>query len=79
MQKLILFTSVGCHLCERAVEEIEQCFQDCDFTYHEVDIASDPNLLRKYGTRVPVLLFRKSDECLFWPFDHFAILKKLDI
>jgi len=79
MENLILLTSEGCHLCERAAEEVEQCFQDCDFSFHEVDIASDINLIRQYGTRIPVLLFQNSGEKLFWPFDHFAILAKLEV
>lgn len=79
MQKLILFTSEGCCLCERALEEVEKCLQDARFEFHEVDIASDLDLVRQYGTRIPVLLFQNSGEKLFWPFDYLMIARKLKV
>ncbi|MBC7932722.1 MAG: glutaredoxin family protein, partial [Rubrivivax sp.] len=54
--RVIFYTKAGCHLCEEAKREIEQagCFDLFDF--EEVDILSDPELQRRYGAEIPVVL-----------------------
>ena len=53
---VIFYTKPGCHLCEEARRELARA--DCAglYTYEEVDINSDPELLRRYGWDIPVLL-----------------------
>ena len=75
--KLILFTTDGCHLCERALDEIELCVQDYHFVIQEVDIATDPELLRQYGTSIPVLYWADKQQALYWPFDRWQVLNFL--
>lgn len=52
---VILYTKPGCHLCEDAKREIERA--DCAglYTYEEINILSDPELQRRYGTEIPVI------------------------
>lgn len=53
---VIFYTKPGCHLCEEARRELARA--DCAdlYTYEEVDINSDPELLRRYGWDIPVIL-----------------------
>lgn len=77
MKKLILYTTEACHLCELALEQIEQseCFDRIVLT--EVDIATDIDLLRQFATRVPVMTAVGSKDHLFWPFDHYDVTQWL--
>lgn len=70
MKNLIVYTSEGCHLCELALEQIEQaeCFDCCRVI--EVDIASDVELLRRFATKVPVVNLVNTTRYLYWPFDQ---------
>lgn len=78
MQKLILYSTAGCHLCERALDEVESCMSDYEFTVTEVDIAVDRKLLQAYGTSIPVLFFPQSGASLFWPFDRLQVIELLN-
>lgn len=73
MKKIILYTTEACHLCELALEQIEQseCFEQCLLT--EVDISSDLELLRQFATRIPILTAVGASDHLFWPFDHYEV------
>jgi hypothetical protein len=70
MQELILYSTLGCHLCELALDEIEPCIKNTNITIKEVDIADDPQLLEQYGTSIPVAYIKQSDVRLYWPFDR---------
>ena len=50
------YTKPGCHLCEEAKREIEDAGCSGQYTFEEVNILSDPELLRRYGTEIPVVL-----------------------
>ena len=51
-----LYTKPGCHLCEEAKREIERAGCAGLYTFEEVNILTDPELLRRYGYDIPVLL-----------------------
>jgi glutaredoxin len=53
---VIFYTKPGCHLCEEARQEIARAACADSYTYEEVDINSDPELLRRYGWDIPVVL-----------------------
>ncbi|MFD0913604.1 glutaredoxin family protein [Methylophilus luteus] len=65
MQKyLILYGTVGCHLCDDA----ERVLQTLGLAYQTIDIIDDNRLLEKFATSIPVL--QGADESyLYWPFD----------
>ena len=54
--RVTFYTKAGCHLCEDAKREIVRA--DCSdlFDFEEIDILSDPQLQRRYGTEIPVVL-----------------------
>jgi hypothetical protein len=60
----VLYTTVGCHLCEQARELVSTVAPDITLTL--VDVAEDDELLARYGERIPVLM--KEGRELGWPF-----------
>jgi glutaredoxin len=50
------YTKPGCHLCEEAKREIVKAGSPEEYTFEEVNILSDPDLQRRYGMEIPVVL-----------------------
>ena len=73
MRDLILYSTLGCHLCELALDEVQPCIANTDWHIKEVDIADDPALLEAYGTSIPVLFIPEQEQKLYWPFDRLAV------
>ncbi len=49
-----LYSKPGCHLCDDAREVIVRVCADLGTSYDEVDITSDPELMRRFGEQIPV-------------------------
>ncbi|MDB4965576.1 MAG: glutaredoxin-like protein [Myxococcales bacterium] len=56
MKKLILYTRVGCHLCDVMKDQIDALAPRFAFTLELIDIDQDPKLREEYNWDVPVLL-----------------------
>lgn len=69
MQELILYSTLGCHLCELAKEQLEPLLAPLTLRIVEVDIADDDNLVEQYGVRIPVVKLGSGHKELGWPFD----------
>ncbi|HYH87097.1 MAG TPA: glutaredoxin family protein [Pyrinomonadaceae bacterium] len=54
--RVTFYTKAGCHLCEDAKREIERAGCSDLFDFEEIDILTDPDLQRRYGTEIPVVL-----------------------
>jgi glutaredoxin len=53
---VIVYSKPGCHLCDEARAAIQNSgLNDC-FILEEVNIESDPELLRKYKYEIPVVM-----------------------
>ncbi len=50
--RVTLFHAAGCHLCERALEVVEDV---CGADFELVDIGGDPVLEERYRERIPVV------------------------
>ena len=50
-----LYTRTGCHLCEEAERVLRAEQAATPFRLELVDIDHDPELVRRYGVRVPVV------------------------
>ena len=61
---VILYTTVGCHLCEKAEALLATVAPD--MPVEKVDIAEDDALVDLYGERIPVLAYQGEE--LGWPF-----------
>lgn len=55
MKQLVLYGRPGCHLCEDALAVLERVRARVPFTLVQVDIESDPELLKRYLERIPVV------------------------
>ncbi|MED5240292.1 MAG: glutaredoxin family protein [Pseudomonadota bacterium] len=72
---VVLYTTLGCHLCEQAKEMLVMVNPNVEI--ESVDVAEEDDLIAQYGERIPVLA-RKGHE-LAWPFgllDVQAFLQK---
>lgn len=67
--RLILYTTLGCSLCEKAKREIWPLLEPFDLRLHEVDIAEDESLLARFATQIPVVGLGDPDDVCPWPFD----------
>ena len=53
--ELVLYTRVGCHLCDEMKAAIESARLSPECTLRVVDIDADPELVRRHGLSIPVL------------------------
>jgi hypothetical protein len=63
---LVLYSTLGCHLCELAEEQLA-AFPALDIQF--LDIADSHVLVQEYGVRIPVLKNEITQEELGWPFN----------
>ncbi len=52
MNRVVVFTAPGCHLCGPAVEAVRRV---CGGDFDLVDITTDVDLERRYRARIPVV------------------------
>ena len=55
MHEVIVYSRAGCHLCDVVKRQLEQWRARAEFTWREIDIDTDPELLRLYNEEVPVV------------------------
>lgn len=69
MEPLILYSTVGCHLCELALELAAPILENANYQLQQQDIADSDELIDRYGIRIPVLRRPEKNSELNWPFD----------
>ncbi|BDI21339.1 glutaredoxin family protein [Herbiconiux sp. L3-i23] len=77
---LSLYGKPGCHLCEVAKEIVDTVvaeFPEGAVDLEEIDILQDPELVEKYGERIPVLLI-DAELHAFWRVDSGRLRRALD-
>ncbi len=74
MHQLLLYTTSHCHLCEQAEHLLTTLKERYPLSWHAIEIADDDALLRRYGTRIPVIKINGCDAELGWPFTSQAII-----
>lgn len=72
-QRLTLYGTSACHLCEEAQGLLCATLNPAFFVLEWVDIADDDRLLDRYGVRIPVLQ-REDGAELGWPFDVDGVM-----
>lgn len=63
---LILYSTLGCHLCDLAIEVLIHCREVSQKNVCSIDIADDDDLVSRYGVRIPVIAYAGKE--LGWPF-----------
>jgi len=66
---LVLYSRAECHLCEELLRALEPLLQAAGAAVRVVDIDRDPELLRRYGLRIPVLAAEDGRELSLFPLD----------
>ena len=59
MKLVTLYTRRGCCLCDDAKAVVAAARRRAEFDYEEVDIDSDPELVRMYNDEVPVIAINR--------------------
>lgn len=77
MKTLILYSTLGCHLCEDAKTLAWPVLQHFGYRLNEVDIADDDRLIERYGVRIPVVRREDSTLELGWPFTQEQLAQLL--
>jgi glutaredoxin len=55
VRSVVLYARPGCHLCDEARQVILRVRRRAAFTFDEIDIETDDELVREYGIRIPVV------------------------
>jgi hypothetical protein len=66
--KIHLYSTLGCHLCEKAKVILWPLLSQFSYELVEIDIASSDELIEHYGIRIPVLSNLDQSRELNWPF-----------
>jgi glutaredoxin len=64
-----IYTRDGCHLCDEARTVVDEVCAALGESFDEVDIDSDPELVRRFGEEVPVT-FVDGAQHDFWRVDR---------
>lgn len=73
--ELVLYTTVGCHLCDKAKQIVEPLKTSHNLTLKEIDIAFDDDLMHKYAESIPVLYNEINKMELNWPFGLLDVVR----
>lgn len=57
MTNVVIYSKPECHLCDEAKAAIQAAGCEGQFTLEEVNIETDPDLLRRYRYEIPVVTF----------------------
>ena len=66
MRQLTVYVRRGCHLCTDMTQALERLRPELVFDLTSVDIDTDPELVRLYTTRVPVLVADDVEICYYF-------------
>ncbi|GAB2889769.1 glutaredoxin family protein [Microbulbifer echini] len=67
-RELILYTTLGCSLCEKAKLEIWPLLTQFGLQLREVDIADNEALFERFSLSIPVVGLGDPTEVCTWPF-----------
>ena len=66
MRHLTVYIRRGCHLCSDMTQALERLRHELQFTYSTIDIDQHPDLVSRYGSRVPVLAEQDTEICYYF-------------
>ncbi|WP_062466909.1 glutaredoxin family protein [Demequina maris] len=74
--RVMLYTRVGCHLCEDARDVVAATCAALEQDWEEVDIDTDPELRARYGDEIPVATV-DGETVGFWHIDPERLRRAL--
>ena len=63
---LTVYVRSGCHLCTEMAQSLDRLRHELAFDYTRRNIDTDPELVERYGSRVPVLAAGDVDICYYF-------------
>lgn len=78
MVRVEIYSKKGCILCKKAKKLINKVISDVPFSFKEVDISDNVELLRKYKEHTP-LIFINDKKAFKFKVDEAEFRKKLRI
>ncbi|WP_226647253.1 glutaredoxin family protein [Microbulbifer variabilis] len=69
-RELLLYTTLGCSLCEKAKLEIWPLLEQFGLRLREVDIAEDDGLFERFSLLIPVVGLGDPEDTCAWPFEQ---------
>jgi glutaredoxin len=73
-----LYTRRGCCLCDTAKAVLAEARKKAAFEYEEIDIDTDPELVRRYNDEIPVIAIDRV-KAFQYQIDMTEFLKKLGV
>ncbi len=61
--ELILYSRQDCHLCHEMEQDLARLIRRHPVSVRVVDVDTDPELRRRYGLRIPVLVAGDEEVC----------------
>ena len=56
MITVVIYSRPGCHLCDEMKALVTRTARSIPLAIEEIDISSDPDLEKRYGLEIPVLM-----------------------
>jgi len=75
--ELILYTTLGCTLCEKAKLEIWPLLKQYGLQLREVDIVDNDDLFERFRLTIPVVGLGNPGDVRAWPFSRAQLDKWL--
>lgn len=75
--EVVLYTRVGCHLCDDAKQLLKELQKKVPFELQEIDIDQYPELRKRYNEEVPVIFIR-GKKAFKYRIDPRQFLKRLE-
>jgi glutaredoxin len=66
VRHLTVYIRRGCHLCSDMTQALERLRHELEFSYSTIDIDPHPDLVSRYGSRVPVLAEQDTEICYYF-------------
>jgi glutaredoxin len=73
--EVVMYTRQDCHLCTDAYSLLEEMRKRFTFTLRVIDVDTQPDLVRIYGDRVPVIVV--GEKARLWGKINPALLERL--
>ena len=73
---LTVYSRAHCHLCEEMIKALRGLQGLCHFEIAVIDIGTDPDLIRRHGEKVPVLMHGEHELC-HYRLEPVAVMKHL--
>ncbi len=64
--ELVVYSRDGCHLCDALLEELAVFCAARPYTFQTVEISGDALLEKRYGRKVPVVVFQGEILCEYF-------------